>query len=461
MNNPLLDIDSLPAFDRIAAEHALPAIERVLAENRARIAELTAAPAPTFASLVVPMEELSYRLSRVWSPIGHLNGVANTPAMREAYNACVPLLTAYGSELGQNEALYSAYARVLEAEGASLDAAQRKLVENSLRDFRLAGVNLPPDRKTRYRELMQRLAQLGTKFAENVLDAARAYTRRVTEEAELAGLPANSVDLAASVAREAGLSGWLFKLDQPTYMTVMTCAENRELRRDIYEAWVTRASEIGPSAGRFDNNPLIGEILPLRHELARLLGFDTFADYALATRMAKSPHQVLAFLDDLAQRCRPAAAREFADLQQFAGHPLEAWDVAYYTEKLKAHRFKVSQEELRPYFPLPKVLSGLFELTGKLYGIRIREQPAVAVWHPSVRYYDLLGADGAPLAGFYLGSLLAQRKAQRRLDGRMRGREIPRLRSDPAGRPARLQFHRTGGRRALAADSRRSDDAVP
>jgi oligopeptidase A len=400
--NPLLEFENLPAFDRIESVHAHPALEQILAENRARIAELTAQAAPTFASLVVPMEEMSHRLARVWSPIGHLNGVANSPAIREAYNACIPLLTAYSSELGQNQALHAAYAYVLEHEGGELNAAQRKVVENALRDFRLAGVNLPADRKQRFREVMQRLAQLGTKFSENVLDAARAYTRAVTDEAELAGLPANAVDRAAADARDAQHSGWLFKLDQPTYTTIMTCAENPQLRRDIYEAWVTRASELGPSAGRFDNNPLIAEILPLRHELAQLVGFETFADYALATRMAKSRQQVLGFLDDLARRCRPAGSQEFADLEEYAGRKLDAWDVAFYTEKLKAHRFKVSQEDLRPYFPLPKVLSGLFALTAKLYGIRISEVPAVAVWHPSVRYYDLLDPGGNAVAGFYL-----------------------------------------------------------
>jgi len=402
VTNPLLDFDSLPAFDRIGPAHARPALEHILADNRARIALLTAQPNPTFESLVVPIEELGYRLSRAWSPVGHLNAVANTPALREAYNECVPLFTAYASELGQNAALHSAYAGILEREGGTLDASQRKLLENALRDFRLAGVALDPERKARFREVMQRLAQLSTKFSENVLDAARAYTRLVTDPAELRGLPANVIDRAAADAREADVAGWLFKLDQPTYVNVLTSAESEDLRHDIYEAWVTRASEIGPSGGRFDNTPLIEEILPLRHELAQLLGFANFADYALATRMAKTSSQVQEFLDDLSRRCRPAALREFADLEAYAGRPLAAWDVAFYTEKLKESRFQVSQEELRPYFPLPKVLSGLFTLTARLYGVRARERHDVAVWHPSVRYYDLLDRAGRPVAGFYL-----------------------------------------------------------
>jgi oligopeptidase A len=402
VNNPLLQLESLPAFDRIKAGDARPALERVLAENRARLAELTAQSSPTFASLVAPVEELSYRLSRVWSPIGHLNAVANSEEMRAAYNECVPLLTEYSSELGQNAALQAGYAYVSEHEGDRLDPAQRKVLENALRDFRLAGVDLPAERKARYRELVQRLAQLATKFSENVLDAARAYTRSVTDGAELAGLPANAVDRAAADARQAEQPGWLFKLDQPTYMTVMTCAENGQLRRDIYEAWVTRASELGPSAGRFDNNPIIEQILPLRHELAQLLGFKTFADYALATRMAKSSKQVLGFLSDLARRCLPAGRQEFSDLEEFAGRKLEAWDLAFYGEKLQERRFKVSQEALRPYFPLPKVLAGLFALTQRLYGITVRERPEVGVWHDSVKYYDLLDARGETVAGFYL-----------------------------------------------------------
>jgi oligopeptidase A len=402
VNNPLLDFGALPDFGRIEASHARPALERILAENRLRLAELTAQAQPTFASLVVPVEELSYRLSRVFSPISHLNAVANSPQMREAYNECVPLLTEYSSELGQNGALQAGYAYVLQHEGAALDPAQRKLLENALRDFRLAGVDLQPDQKARYRELAQRLAHLATKFSENVLDAGRAYTRSVTNSAELAGLPGNAIDRAAADAREANQAGWLFKLDQPTYMTIMASAESEQLRRDIYEAWITRASELGPSAGRFDNYGIIAEILPLRDELAKLLGFANFADYALATRMAKSSKQVLAFLDDLARRCRPAAREEFLGLEEFAGRKLNAWDMAFYGERLQECRFKVSQEALRPYFPLPKVLDGLFALTQRLYGVSVKERTAVSVWHPSVRFYDLLDENGHPVAGFFL-----------------------------------------------------------
>jgi oligopeptidase A len=331
-----------------------------------------------------------------------LNAVANSEQMREAYNACVPLLTAYSSELGQNAGLQAGYAYVLQHEGDALDPSQRKVVENALRDFRLAGVDLGPEEKVRYREIAQRLAQLATKFSENVLDAARAYTRRVADGAELAGLPANTIDRAAADAREANQAGWLFKLDQPTYMTIMANAESEQLRRDMYEAWVTRASELGPSAGRFDNNAIIADILPLRHELARLVGYENYADYALATRMAKSSKQVLGFLNDLARRCLPAARQEFSDLEEFAGRKLNAWDIAFYSERLQERRFKVSQEVVRPYFPLPKVLDGLFALIRRLYGISVRERPGIGVWHPSVHFYDLLDQEGRTVAGFFL-----------------------------------------------------------
>jgi oligopeptidase A len=402
MDNPLLDFDALPAFDRIKAGHARPALEHILGENRALLAQLTAQGAPTFRSLVVPVEEMSYRLSRVWSPVAHLNAVANSADLRAAFNACIPLLTAYSSELGQNAALKSGYEYVMTHEGDSLSAESRRVIANALRDFRLAGVDLPAQRQARLRELQQQLAQLGTKFAENVLDSAAAYTRIVTAESELAGLPPNTLARAAADAREAGQSGWLFKLDQPTYLSVMTCSEDLQLRRDIYGAWVTRASEAGPGGNRFDNYPLIEQILRLRHELAGLLDFGNFAELALATRMAKDVAQVQGFLGELAEKCRPAALREFADLEACAGRRLDAWDVAFYREKLQASRFRVSQEELRPYFPLPKVLAGLFALTQRLYGIGVRERVQVAAWHESVRYYDLCDRSGRIVAGFYL-----------------------------------------------------------
>ena len=402
MDNPLLEFGPLPAFDRIRAAHARPALEHILAENRAMLATLTTQGAPTFESLVVPIEEMSYRLSRVWSPIAHLNAVANTTELRAAYNECIPLLTEYSSELGQNSALKRGYEYVLAHEGISLAPESRRVIANALRDFRLSGVDLPEGPKSRFREVQQQLAQLATKFAENVLDSAAAYTRPVAAEAELAGLPPNTVARAAADARSAGQPGWLFKLDQPTYLSVMTSAEDPQLRRDIYGAWVTRASDQGPGADRFDNSPLIEEILRLRHEAALILGYRNFAELALATRMAKSIDQVRKFLGELAERCKPAAQKEFSELETFAGRKLDAWDVGFYRERLQASRFQVSQEELRPYFPLPRVLAGLFALTERLYGISVRERAQTVMWDPAVRYYDLCDRAGQVVAGFYL-----------------------------------------------------------
>ncbi len=402
MHNPLLEFGPLPAFDRIRASHARPALERILGENRAMLAALTAQRAPTFQSLVVPVEEMSYRLSRVWSPIAHLNAVANTAELRAAYNECIPLLTEYSSELGQNAALKAGYEFVLAHEDSSLTPESRRVLTNALRDFRLSGVDLAQEAKARFRQLQQQLAQLATKFAENVLDSAAAYTRLVGSEAELAGLAPNTVARAAADARAAGQPGWLFKLDQPTYLSVMTSAEDPQLRQDIYRAWVTRASDQGPGAERFDNSPLIEQILGLRHEAALILGFQNYAELALATRMAKNIDQVRSFLRELGERCKPAGQREFSDLEEFAGRQLDAWDVAFYRERLQANRFQVSQEELRPYFPLPKVLAGLFALTERLYGISVRERALATTWDPCVRYYDLCDRNGRIVAGFYL-----------------------------------------------------------
>ena len=402
MTNPLLETTDLPSFDRIRAEHARPALEHVLAENRALVATVAAQPEPRFENVVVPLEEAGHRLSRAFSPIGHLNGVANTPELRAAYNECVPLLAEYAAEIGQSAALASAYRRILEREGPALPADARQLIANALRDFRLAGVDLPPDRQSRLRALLQRLATLGAKFGENVLDSARAYERAIDDPAQLAGLPPDFVARAAADAAAAGRTGWLLHLDQPTYAAVMHGAENVGLRRAIYEAWVTRASDRGPTADRYDNAPLIEEILAARHELARLLSFETFVDYALSTRMAKTREQVRRFLADLAERYRPAALAEFAELERFAGRRLDPWDIAFYSERLKRHRYQVSQEELRPYFPLPKVLEGLFAVATRLYRIRVRERAGVAVWDAAVRYFDVEDDAGRRIAGFYL-----------------------------------------------------------
>jgi len=400
MDNPLLHDAPLPSFHAIRAEHVEPAIRQVLDENRRRLQELLDSGATGWDGIVVPIERMQHRLARAWSPVGHLNGVANSDELRAAYNVCLPLLTAYHTEFAQNDRLCAAYQKVADTEYAQLRADQRRLLDNALRDFRLAGVALEPGRKQRFKDLMERLASAQAKFDENVLDATNAWTRPVTDAAELAGLPAAVIARARAEAQKTDREGWLFTLDAPNYQAVLTHAENRQLRRDFYTAWVTRASEQGDA--KWDNSALMDEILRLRHEAAQLVGFGNFAEYSLATKMARDPAEVLQFLRRLARLCRPYAQREFGELEAFAGTELEAWDVAFYSERLKRERLAISEEDLRPYFPLPRVLEGLFAVAQRLYGIRIEPRTDVETYHPDVTYYDILDADGSRRGGFYL-----------------------------------------------------------
>ncbi len=403
MENPLLAEGELPSFGAIGPEHAEPALRAVLALHRQEIAALTRVPEPTFATVVEPLESMQHRLTRTWSPVSHLNSVVNSPALRDSYNQCLPLLSDFQTDLAQSEPLYMAYARVAALEGAQLDPARRRLLELALRDFRLSGVALPADSKQRYKEIMAELTQLGAKFEENVLDATKAWSYPVADRSVLAGLNDAIIAQAERRARAANQDGWLLGLDQPTYVAVMTDAESTTLRQAFYEAWTTRASDRGPNAGRWDNGPVMEKILALRHETAILLGFGNFAELALATRMARRPEDVRALLDRLGTAAHPAAARELAELTRFAGvAELAPWDVGYWAEKLQRKLFAVSQEELRPYFPLPRVLEGLFSLVGRLFRIRICERQNVATWHPDTRFFDIVDEQGAAIGSFYL-----------------------------------------------------------
>jgi len=402
MENPLLAHQPLPPFAQIRPEHVEPAVRELLAAGRARIGELAAVGEPTFAAVVEPIEELHHRLSRTWSPVSHLNAVLNSEGLRASYNACLPLLSAYQTDLAQSEPLYRAYQLIVERQGASLGAVERRVVEQALRDFRLAGVGLDDERKRRFKTVMLELTQLQAKFEENVLDATNAWSRHVTDENELRGLNEAIVSQAQRRAKERGLTGWLLTLDQPTYVSVVTDAESEPLRRAFYEAWTTRASDCGPSTGRWDNTPVMENILRLRHEAARLLEFPNYAEYALATRMARSVDEVLEFLEELAQSARAAARKEFDELEAFAGRKLSAWDVGFYAEQLQRSRYSISQEELRPYFPLPRVLAGLFEVAERLFDVRIREHDDVPRWHHDVRFFEIESASGAPIGSFYL-----------------------------------------------------------
>jgi oligopeptidase A len=400
--NPLLVEGPLPDFGAIQPEHVEPAVRGLIEEQRARMAGLEALEQPSFVALIEPLEQMRHRLARVWSPVGHLNAVMNSEPLRAAYNACLPLLSDYQTDLAQSERLYSAYRMIGEREAASLTPEQRAVIEHALRDFRLAGVALDPGRKARFKAVMMELARLGAKFDENVLDATNAWSHAVSDAGQLHGLNEAIVEQAAKRARAAGASGWLFGLDQPTYVAVVTDCESAELRRAFYQAWSTRASDRGPSAGQYDNTSVIDDILRLRHEAARLLDFNNFAEYALADRMARSVPEVLDFLRRLARAARPAGLAEYEELERFAGRRLEAWDVTYYSERLQQSRYSVSQEALREYLPLPRVLAGLFELAEKLFDVRIRERAGVSAWHADVRFFDLASPGGEVLASFYL-----------------------------------------------------------
>ncbi len=402
MANPLLDQQSLPQFRQIRAEHVEPAVRELLDANRARVAELAATPDPTFATVVEPLEELHHRVSRTWSPVSHLNAVLNSDALRAGYNACLPLLSAYHTDLAQSEPLFHAYRTIAEQEGAALAPVQRQLLEHAVRDFRLAGVGLPADRKAQFKTAMLELSQLQAKFEENVLDATNGWTWHVTDVGELRGLNDMLIEQARRRAAEQRVAGWTLALDQPTYVAVVTDAQSPGLRRAFYEAWTTRASDQGPNARRWDNSAVMEEILRRRHTAARLLDFGNYAEYALATRMAHSVEEVTGFLHEMARAARGAARKEFAQLEDFAGHKLPAWDVGFYAERLQRERYTVSQEQLRPYFPLPRVLTGLFEVAQRLFGVRIRESHDASLWHPDVRFFSIDGAGGEPVGSFYL-----------------------------------------------------------
>jgi len=409
VHNPLLQCGGLPLFTEIKAEHVVPAIDHILEENRKTLQAILAQQSPhTWDTLVAPMEEMQDRLNRCWSPVSHLHSVADTADLREAYNACLPRLSAYSTEILQNHDLYLAYRQLSESEHYNaLDPAQRKIVDNALRDFRLSGVALPPEQKDEYRRIELALSEQQTRFEENVLDATHAWYRHVTDEQTLAGLPQSSIDLAAQDAGSRGMPGWLFTLDQPSYYPVMQYAEDASLREEMYSAYVTRASDRGPVPHRWDNSRIMQEILSLRLRKAQLLGFESYARYSLARKMADSPDTVLSFLADLCSRSRPVARAEFSELSEFARDhcrvdKLNAWDIAFYTEKLREHKFNFSQEQLKPYFPVPAVLSGLFAVVNRLFGLTIKEKNGVDRWHPDVRFFEITDRSGYCRGGFYL-----------------------------------------------------------
>ncbi|MCG7975343.1 MAG: oligopeptidase A, partial [Candidatus Thiodiazotropha taylori] len=406
MTNPLLDMTGLPPFSRIEPPMVEPAIDALLQANRQTMESLlNTVASPSWGNFVEPLEVVEDRLSRTWSPVSHMNSVVNHEELREVYNACLPKLSDYATEVGQNSKLCEAYKKV--AEQADLDDAQKKMLENTLLEFRLSGVDLPEDKKQRFKEISQSLSKLTTKFEENLLDATNAWSKLISDPEQLAGLPESAMALAKQTAEQREQQGWLLTLEFPSYFPVMTYADQRELRRELYEAYATRASDCGPDAGKWDNSEVMEQILALRHEQAQLLGYNNYAERSLARKMARTTEEVMSFLTDLAQRSKAQAERELAELTQFASEnygidQLEAWDIGYYSEKLRQHRHAISQEELKPYFPETRVIPGMFAVVERLYGIRIQSVEGVDTWHPDVRFYEIRDKQNQLRGQFYL-----------------------------------------------------------
>jgi len=402
MANPLLDTSSLPRFDAIEPGHVVPAIRKVIAEHRSRLEELLQASGePDIDTLVAPVEKMEHELGRIWSPVSHLQSVLGSSEWRDAYTQALPLLTEHGTEISQNERLQKAYAAVGAALPGDASEASRSAVQHALRDFHLAGVDLEKDAKDRFKAIMQELAATQAAFEHNVQDASDAWSLHITDSERLEGLSPQDVARAAGDAKAKGLDGWLLLLDYPTYDAVMKHAADRSLRESMYRAWVTRGSDQGDDPA-WDNSENIEKVLALRHEAANLIGFPTYSDYSLATKMADTPDQVIAFLRELAAHSRAAAELELAEMSEFAGTELEPWDVTFWLEKFKQDRFSISNEELRQYFPVDTVISGLFALAGRLYNVELVEDPSVETWHEHARYFTLREKDGQPLGGFYV-----------------------------------------------------------
>jgi len=403
--NPLLDFSGLPCFAAIQPEHVTPAVDQLLQENRALVERVaTADDKPTWDNFVAPLDDANERLSRAWGQVAHLNAVMNSPALRETYNANLPRISQYHAELSQDERLYAKFKALRAApEYGGLDRAQRKIVENELRDFRLGGAELSPEQKAEFKQVREQLDKLSSRFSDNLLDATNAFAHYVAAPEELTGIPEDVLEAAQEAARQDGKEGWKFTLQMPSYLPVMQYADNRTLRELMYRAYVTRAAEFGNP--EWNNTPIIEQILKLRRRLAHLLGYESFAQVSLEPKMAESPAQVLSFLTDLAARVKPFALRDYDELAAFARErlgleTLQAWDIGWASEKLRVERYAFSEQEVKQFFPEPKVLTGVFRLVETLYGLRITPGQAAA-WHPDVRFFDIHDASGEFIGQFY------------------------------------------------------------
>ncbi|HVY07251.1 MAG TPA: M3 family metallopeptidase [Burkholderiales bacterium] len=404
--NPLLDFSGLPRFADFKPEFVTPALDELLAENRALVEKLKNQEIePGWENFVAPMDDGNERLRRAWGQVSHMNAVMNSPQLRDAYNANLPRITEYFTGLAQDEVLFGKY-KALRASRAfgSLTAAQKKVIENEIRDFRLGGADLPAAEKQEFKAVAEKLSSLSSRFNDNVLDATNAFELIVTEQERLAGLPADAVAGAAEAAAGSGKAGWKFTLQMPSYLPVMQYADDGGLREQMYRAYATRAAEFGDS--KWDNTAIISQILRLRRQQARLLGFSNFAELSLQPKMADSPPQVLAFLGDLATRAKPYAQRDVAELREFALRrlgmaELQPWDVAYASEKLRLERYAFSDQQVKEYFPEPQVLQGMFRVVESLYGLQIRADIA-PVWNENVRFFSIRTSEGELVGQFYL-----------------------------------------------------------
>ncbi|UIJ40770.1 oligopeptidase A [Vibrio kanaloae] len=431
MSNPLLTFTDLPPFSQIKPEHVKPAVEQVIEACRNKIEQvLEGNTSPSWDNLVAPIEEVDDRLSRIWSPVSHMNSVVNSDELRDAYESCLPALSEYGTWVGQHKGLFEAYKAIKASEAFSaLNRAQQKTITDALRDFELSGIGLPADEQHRYGEISKRMSELGSQFSNNVLDATMGWSKQITDVSELAGLPESALAAAKAAAESKEQEGYLLTLDIPSYLPVMTYCDNQELRKELYEAYVTRASDRGPNAGKWDNTEIITEQLKLRHEVARMLGFNTYSEKSLSTKMAETPDQVLSFLNDLAVKAKPQGEREVEELRQFAEKEfgvseLNLWDITYYSEKQKQNLFEISDEELRPYFPESNVVSGLFEVLNRVFGMSVTEREGVDTWHDSVRFFDIFDATGALRGSFYLDLYAREHKRGGAWMDDCRGRRI-------------------------------------
>ena len=407
MTNPLLESTQLPQFSKIKAAHIVPAMDELLTQARVVVAQCLQQESFTWENLIEPIDDIEDKLNKAWSPVGHLNGVLNSDELRDAYNACLPKLSEYSTEMGQNKALFEAYHAIANsAEFASLDNAQQKTIENTLKDFKLSGIDLDDAKQQRYKEISQQLSELCSRYSDNVLDATNAWTKLITDEQELAGLPESAMIQAKQSAEQDNKDGWLISLQFPSYIAVMTYANSALLRQEHYQAFATRASELGENLD-WDNSAIMESVLSLRDEKAKLLGFSNYAELSLATKMANQPADVISFLDDLAEKSLPQAREDLRELEQFVKKEydvdeLNAWDIGYYSEKMRQHRYQLSQEEVKAYFPADKVVAGLFSVVNKLYGLQISEINKFDSYHDDVRFFEIKDKDNAVRGQFYL-----------------------------------------------------------